>query len=156
MHFISPLWVILRCVQIKWQTIGSHPRPEWSRYTKSLKPYYSSCDWMKTKNKFRKALHCPKWLHNHHDFFFFLNQSKAETKHLEESVLTLFFSGQLFTSSEMFRCRLWVGSKKKASDKVEAGRDLLLEGDHLLCQKRGDQRLGKTEKRAQQRDAGSF
>lgn len=43
-------------------------------------------------------------------------KTKAETNYLEESALRLFFLAQLFASSEMFRCRLWVISEKKASD----------------------------------------
>lgn len=153
MHFFSPLWVILCCVQIKWQTTGSHPRPEQSRYTKSLKPYYSSCDWMKTKNKLRKALHCTTWLHNHHGlvwFVFFFNQSKAETKYVQEFVLRLIFFCPVAASFEMFRCGLWVRSEKNTSDKVKMERNLLLEKNHLFCQERGDKRLGKMEKRGWQ------
>lgn len=142
MHF----WVILRCVQIKWQTTGSCPRPERSRHAKSLKLYYSSCNWMKTKNKLRKTLHCPKWLHNH-CIIFFLNQSKAEINHLQGSVLSLFgflFLGQLFAPSEMFRCSCGLDQRTRYQIQVKMGRDLLFERGHLLCQKKRRPEAWKT------------
>lgn len=41
----------------------------------------------------------------------------------------------MFASSNTFKCKLCVRPEKKATDEVKTGRNLLLEKDHLLCQK---------------------
>lgn len=79
----------------------------------------------------------------------FLTKAK-QRQSIYRNLCSDFFFCPVAASFELFRCRLWVRSEKNASDKVKMERNLLLEKNHLFCQERGDNRLGKMEKRGWQ------